>query len=534
MTTTAYTKLTSDLFRATVVRDVIEIRFPYEMTIIQAVRDIQGRQWNQPGHLGAWIVPNTPWHCAKVIEVLRPFSGFTIDPAIIRNANGKSPAPKLKLPKNLYNYQKEGVKFIYRAQGRCIVADDMGLGKTAEALTFVDQFCGKTLVIAPANVLLKWAEKEVPMWTKGKSVQVILTGKQNMEDCDITIMSYGIMVSKYEELNQTPFDCIIFDESHYVKSSKAQRTRVAKALVKAGIPHVLFLSGTPFMNRPSELYTALNMLDPRGFNNWYHFAARYCGYAYTGGMWVRPEREVATNVNELAQRLSHVMLRRTKRDVALELPDLTRVSIPITIENISEYRQAVSNFRSARRTNPDPRPMNVLTQLTELRQVVGRGKVRAAIELAESILNNDEQVVLFAHHKEVVRELTDALRQYGVGIIAGETPAKDRQNIVNAFLMQGSKLRVMIITVAGAEGIDLYSASNIIFVEREWTPAREEQAEARLHRLGQKNACTAYYIVAQNTIDEKLDRAVSEKRAVFGQIIHQDEIVTMILEGLEE
>jgi SNF2 family DNA or RNA helicase len=506
----------------------IVLSFPYDMEIIQAVRDIPGREWNPVAR--HWEVPPSTWHMHKVIETLKPYR-FEIDPKITENANAKAEQPRIKLPKNLYDYQKEGVKFIYSTTGRCIVADDMGLGKTAEALTFVDQFCGKTLVVAPANVLLKWAEKEVPTWAKGKTVQVILSGKQKIENTDITIMSYGIMVSKFEELNQTPFDCIIFDESHYVKSSKAQRTRVAKALVKAGIPHVLFLSGTPFMNRPSELYTALNMLDPRGFNNWYHFAARYCGYQYAGGMWVRPERESATNVDELAQRLSHVMLRRTKRDVAIELPDLTRVSIPITIENMSDYRRAVSNFRSARRS--DPRPANALTQLTELRQVIGLGKVPAAVELAESILQNDEPVVLFAHHKEVVARLADALKAYGVGIISGDTPAPERQALANRFLMRTPSLRVMIITVAGAEGIDLYSSSNVIFCEREWTPAREEQAEARLHRLGQKNNVTSYYIVAQETIDEKMNNLVEEKRKVFGQIIHQDEIVTEIVEWLE-
>jgi SWI/SNF-related matrix-associated actin-dependent regulator 1 of chromatin subfamily A len=92
----------------------------------------------------------------------------------------------------------------------------------------------------------------------------------------------------------------------------------------------------------------------------------------------------------------------------------------------------------------------------------------------------------------------------------------------------------MIITVAGAEGIDLFSACNIIFVEREWTPAREEQAEARLHRNGQKNAVSSYYIVAANTIDQKFDDVVSQKRAMFGQVIHTDEIVNTILEGLDE
>jgi SWI/SNF-related matrix-associated actin-dependent regulator 1 of chromatin subfamily A len=506
------------------------IQFPYDMQIIQAVRDIPGREWNSNAR--QWEVPSTPWHMSKVIETLKPFK-FYIDPIIIQNANGKAEAPKLRLPSNLYDYQKDGVKFIYKTQGRCIVADDMGLGKTAESLVFVDQFCGKTLVVAPSNVLFKWALKEVPMWAKGKTVQVILTGKQKIENMDITVLSYGIMVSKFEELNQLPFDCIIFDESHYIKSPKAQRTRVAKALVK-GVPHLLFLSGTPFMNRPSELYTSLNMIDPRGFNNFYHYAARYCGFEYIGGHWMKPERETVTHADELAARLGHVMLRRTKRDVAIDLPDLTRITLPVVIDNMADYRRAIADFRQKRRDNPTKNPANVLVQLSQLRQVVGQGKVKAAVELAESVLQNGEQIVLFAHHKDVVAALADALKSYGVGIISGDTKPKDRDILSNTFLMQDSKLRVMIITVAGAEGIDLFSAWTICFVEREWTPAREEQAEARLHRNGQKNAVSSYYIVAANTIDQKFDDVVSQKRAMFGQVIHTDEIVNTILEGLDE
>ena len=91
---------------------------------------------------------------------------------------------------------------------------------------------------------------------------------------------------------------------------------------------------------------------------------------------------------------------------------------------------------------------------------------------------------------------------------------------------------VMIITVAGAEGIDLFSASDIIFAEREWTPAREEQAESRLHRNGQKNPVNAYYIVAKGTIDEKFDKLIRQKRSVFQQVITSDEIAENLLEDL--
>ena len=102
----------------------------------------------------------------------------------------------------------------------------------------------------------------------------------------------------------------------------------------------------------------------------------------------------------------------------------------------------------------------------------------------------------------------------------------------NLFLMPDSGIRVMIITTAGSEGIDLYSASDIIFVEREWTPSREEQAEARLHRIGQRNPVTAHYLVAKGTVDERLSQVVDKKREVIEQVIRQDEVLTEILKEL--
>lgn len=522
---------------ATVHKKHIAIRFPYDMQIIQAVRQLPGRDWDKTVK-GAWTVPHSPWHCAKVIEVLKPFR-FEIDPEISKCADTKAPKPKMKFPKNLYNYQKVGVEFMYKSLGRCIVADDMGLGKTAEALTFVNIFCGRTLVIAPANVIWKWAMREVPMWAKGKTVEVVTSGKQEIPSTDIVVMSYAIMVSRFDELNRTPFDCVIFDESHALRNYKSQRTRVAKALVKAGIPHVLFLSGTPFMNRPAELFPLLNMLDPIAYSNPVHFLLRYCGAEFLPGTGLIVPPNKLTNREELIQRLSRIMLRRTKREVMSELPDKTRTSIPVVVDNMGEYREAAREFKKWYRAAGKSTTASALAKLTALRQIIGRGKVKAAVELAESILQNDEQVVLFAHHKDVVSLLAADLKQYGVGIISGDTKPKDRQLLCanflgsNESLMQNGKLRVMIITVAGAEGIDLFTASNIIFVEREWTPAREEQAEDRLHRNGQKNAVTCHYIVAQNTVDEKFDRIVREKRDVFGQVITQDQIVEILLEGID-
>jgi len=499
----------------------IAIRFSFDLRIIETIKyNLPDRAWNYKTHPGVWSVPNSPWHCAKVIEVLKPI-GFYIDPNVEKCANAKAEKPNFRkqLPKDLYLYQKDGIEFIWAARGRALVTDDMGLGKSAEALVWSTLFGGsRVLIVAPANVIWKWALKEIKMWAPDRSWQVVETSKQVIEKKDITIMSYAIMVSRYEELMGLPFDTIIFDEAHYLKSNKSQRNRVARKLIK-GVPHLLLLTGTAFKNKRIELYPLLNMIDPHTWSNVKDFGERYCGGKLQGGHWVIPP-DKETNTEELQARLAPIMLRRTKKQVAIDLPDLTRVSLPITIDNEKEYEQTLRSVKEQARAE-GYKPARVLTLLNTLRQVVGRGKVSAAVELALDILESGNKVVIHAHHRAVVSQLVTELHRSGVAVIDGNTPAHDRQILADAFVHDPS-LMIMIISSAGKEGIDLFSASHIIFVERQWTPADEEQLEARLHRNGQKNAVTSHYLVARGTVDERLDEIVRSKRNEFSNLIATD------------
>lgn len=512
--------------------ETIEVSFPFEWELVYTVKGITGAHFDRPTKL--WKIPFTPWHASKVLEVLAPL-GFYVDPAITRIADQKAPPPKTKYPAGLYPFQRVGVDFLYQAGGRAILADDMGLGKTITALAFVRVFGGRTLVVCPANVVYKWGD-EVAKWMPGKTAQIVAHGKDKMvSGIDVTIMSYAIMVQKMEELDRLPFDVVIFDECHYLKSYKAQRTRVARHLVQNGIPKVLMLSGTPFMNRPTELFSLLNMIDPAGFGNFYTYARKYCGAEYTNGMWFVPP-DVVTNADELRTRLSRVMIRRTKQDpeVQIDLPDKTRSYLPVELTNKSEYGAAVRDIRNWLKTQDRTvaNHKHVLTRLNVLRQIVGEGKIKAAIELADDVLQGGGKVVLFAHHKSVVEKLAQAMLPYGVKMITGDVPQKERHESNMMFQDPNSKIRVMIISVAGAEGIDLFVAGDIIFVEREWTPAKEEQAEDRLHRRGQKHPVTAHYIVAKDTVDEKMAKLVHDKRDLIGQVVPQDEIIETVLEEL--
>jgi SWI/SNF-related matrix-associated actin-dependent regulator 1 of chromatin subfamily A len=516
----------------TIAGNRLAIVFPFDLVLLEIVRSIPDRAWNIPSHKGVWSVPLTPFHCAEVIKTLTPW-GFNIHKEVEKCADAKAKRPKLRsqLPDALYEYQKEAVEFTEAGRGRVIIGDAPGVGKTAPALVWTNLFGGnRVLIVAPANVTYKWAEKEVPMWAEGMSVQVIEGSKTPILNHDITIMSYRTMVLRYDELITLPFDTIIFDEAHALKSNKSQQNRVARKLVK-NVPYLLFITGTAFKNKRFEMYQLLHMLDPKVWSNAIEFGTRYCGGVFQQGHWIQPPNG-ETRTEELQARLAPILLRRTKMQVANDLPELTRTSLPIHADNMKEYEQTLRSVKEQARRE-GYKPALALTLLNTLRQVVGRGKVKAAIELAEELLESGEQVVLFAHHKAVVAELTRELFKYGVGVIDGSTPPKMRQALSQGFLDGHKQLRVMIISSAGREGLDLYSASHIIFVEREWTPADEEQIEARLHRNGQKNAVTAHYLIAKGTVDERLDEIVRGKRAEFANLIESDVIRELWL-SLEE
>ena len=501
----------------------VALYFSFDLAIITYIKDnIPDRAWNVKTHPKVWSVPASPYHCTQIIEVLQPI-GFYIDPKIVQCADPNESKPNLRkqVPTNLYEYQKEGVEFIYAAKGRAIVGDAPGVGKSAQALVFANMFGGsKILIVAPQNVIWKWATKEAGLWAEGRTVQVVENGKQKIVGADITIMSYGIMVSRYEELIALPFDTMIFDEAHYLKSSKSQRNKVARKLTK-GVPHLLFLTGTAFKNKRIEMFQLLHMLDRNQWSSAIEFGKRYCGGVFGQGHWITPP-EGETNTEELQRRLSPILLRRTKRQIGDQIPELTRVAIPMNLDNDADYDKALEDARrEARREGY--KPAFALSLLNKLRQIVGRGKVKAAIEYAEDILESGEKVVLFAHHKEIVSQLKQHFWKAGIGtgVIDGSTPAKERQRLADLFLVD-SGLEIMIISSAGREGIDLYSANQLIFVERLWTPADEEQIEARLQRDGQRNPVTAHYLVAKGTVDERLDEIVRGKRAEFANLIQSD------------
>jgi SWI/SNF-related matrix-associated actin-dependent regulator 1 of chromatin subfamily A len=387
----------------------------------------------------------------------------------------------------LYPFQREAVKFIDAANGRALLGDEMGLGRTVEALTWIRKQrhnINKVLIVCPANVTYKWL-REISTWTERRDAVLVTGYKSKIGRSNTIICSYNVMTKRWKELEALGFDCVIWDEAHYLKGNRKKTKRVAAAL-RLKSPYVLFLTGTPFLNRPIELFNILTMLEP---GKWKlgSYGTRYCGGF---DHWEGPLKG-ATNRDELKSKLTSIMIRRLKREVLDELPDLSRTLLPIDIRTV-EYREAMKNID---REFP-------MRTVMDMWKIIGEEKAKVAIEWARDWLTNSEdsaKLLLYCHHLSVADTLVSGLKDFGAAAITGNTSPEMRDIRAHHFQVNSTGQRCLIINKAGGEGIDLFGiggvdASTILFVERQWTPALEEQALARLDRIGQKNAVSATYL----------------------------------------
>jgi SNF2 family DNA or RNA helicase len=424
---------------------------------------------------------------------------------------------QVETPEGLHSYQTTAVQFTQRAVGRAFVGDDPGTGKTIITLGWVYDHLSelrRILVVAPTVVLYKW-QAEVKRWL-GPNVGAHVVDKvdEPLNLATFQIMSYTMMRLRQEELLEE-WDLVIFDEAHHLKNPKALQTRAARKIAKLASYRIM-LSGKPFLNHIREMWYPLNTMNPKAFPNWFKFMSEFTqGKSYGWKGLKNPEK--------LRKVLAPHMIRRTKKEVLGELPELQRVLLPFKLQDdeLRVYELVEEQALEA---------PNALAAATLLRVSVGALKAKAAIDWAEDFLDqaDGEKLVVYCHHLAVMSQIFDALVKFGVQIIDGSMSAKERNKRAETF--QNEELpRVLIINTAANEGIDLYRASNILFAEREWVPNTEEQAEGRLHRRGQKNAVVAWYILAKDTFDEHLDDVINHKRELFASAMKSDEWETSVI-----
>jgi SWI/SNF-related matrix-associated actin-dependent regulator of chromatin subfamily A-like protein 1 len=420
-------------------------------------------------------------------------------------------------------FQRAGVAYML-TQRRAFLADEQGLGKTIEALATVEaDGAYPAVVVCPASLKLNWV-RELERWLPGRSVQT-LTGRGDGEReagtvarADITVVNYDIVAARAQALAAIGPRALVIDESHYCKNAAAKRTQ-AVARLAASVPSeglVLALTGTPVMNRPPELVAQLRII------------GRLADFG-SGAQFGRRFRGEDAHVRLHWHLRSRCFVRRLKADVLPQLPPKTRTVVPVELDNEAEYRLAETDVIAWLRSRPlDLSELDAkiaaalraerLVRLNALKLLAARGKLHAALAWIHDFCSSGERLVVFARHREVQRAVVERF-PHALHIL-GEDDHAARDEALRAFQGADSsenQLIVCSLEVAG-QGLTLTRASNVAFLELDWTPAKHDQAEDRCHRIGQEDAVNAWYLLAAGTIDETMARLLERKRAVIGAV----------------
>lgn len=441
-----------------------------------------------------------------------------------------------------YPFQSAGISSMIDMPN-ILLADEMGLGKTIQAICLVnmDKTIRRVLVICPASLKLNW-KHEIETWCTRRGMITVIH-KENerrnelydepMElpetDNPVTwyIINYERLERKYFELIDYHADTIICDEAHYLKNWKAKRTsNTAVLMSKEFVKRKILLTGTPLLNRPIELFPLLHILGQAYAMSYWPFAKRYANAHQTQYGW---DVSGASNIPELNSLLrSTVMIRRTKAEVLKDLPPKQRqiIAIPSEGYDLRDDTHALRHSGLLRKILDSKATIEYDLIVQELQSkaeelaMIDKARLKTALQklpdLIDFVKDMDGQVVIFAHHREVIQQLTEALPDSVV--ITGETPSERRQDIVDTFQRGGVKYFIGSIHACGV-GITLTASSNVVFAELDWTPSNVSQAEDRCHRIGQRDSVNVYHVVVNNSIDAYIARMLVNKQALIDKVM---------------
>lgn len=422
----------------------------------------------------------------------------------------------------LKQYQAVGV-ITLRKHKHFLLADEPAVGKTVQALRALEQR-PRALVVAPASAAITWRD-EVKRWRSDLHLTI---GEElrRPDENEVLFISRDSLPEPPRgstKLVQEPMRdvTLILDECHGFKSSRAQRTRRVRRLMwQCG--RTWGLTGTPMPGRPEDLWGLLCSLglDAQVFpGGWEEFVILCNGKR----RFIRDKRqfgalraigyEWGTISPEVGQRLSRVMLRRTRVEVLPELPPCQRIYVPVATPEILPLLDDAQAKWDALGLGPKDIPP--LEMFSSCRAALARARISAAVEWADNNAQASVPLLVFSDHIEPILAMQ---KLDGAGVFTGATPVKERTALVDAF--KAGKLRLLAMTIdTGGASLNLQEAGAILFIDRAWVPGDNKQAELRAARPGSKFAEVLVAIMmSDHPLDRRLQEILDEKQRMQDEI----------------
>jgi SNF2 family DNA or RNA helicase len=460
-----------------------------------------------------------------------------------------------------------------------LLADDMGLGKSLQALTVaaIDVKRGwaeKIIIVAPVSLKGNWAD-EIEKFTTFKYVilgQEIEAGRgghpdkikklgpverakqledfRKMSGPKILVVNYEQVHPHIKDFNSIGFDICVYDEAHYMKNYKSQRTKACLKL--SGNRHFL-LTGTPMLNHVNELWPLLNKIDPGGYPKYWGFLQRYAVF----GGYKNKQITGVKNEKELTERLQSVMLRRMKKDV-LDLPDVQIIQrkVDLTPEQRKIYDELIENLTIEMAGQEEESVIeNALTKFLRLKQICGTtkpfngkdisSKLDLVCEDTFEVLtptrdNMAPKLVVFSQFRDVIECYADRMDKMASHIdqweIHGDVKTELRQGVVKEWASHNGPGVIICNPIVAGVGLNMTAARHGFFIDKLFVPGLNQQAVDRMHRIGadvtQPVQITEY--ICRSTIENRVEQILRTKKKLFGSIVDESDFKRKLIQALME
>ncbi len=435
-----------------------------------------------------------------------------------------------------YEYQKTGIQFATFKKG-AIIADEMGLGKTLQAIGAAiakkDIFgFEKVLVVCPASLKAQW-KKEIERFTNEKAL--IVQGTPEEREQQYFDENHLFLIANYESIlrdqviiNKAEFDFLILDEAQRAKNFE---TKTASSLKKLKPKHTLIITGTPIENKLIDLFSIIAIFDQYFLGPLWEFSYQHCLFD--------PNKPNKINgyydLKKLKSKLSAILIRREKREILKELPNLQQIDVPIGFTPLqAEYHASYANAISqiVHKKFLTPFDLTRLQQLLTSMRMVCDSTYLIDDETNESpkmeelkyilleklnLQNEHRKIIIFSEWIKVHKLLGQLLRELNIGFVElnGKVPVKARGKLIEKFETD-DKCKIFLSTEAGGVGLNLQVADTVINFELPWNPAKKNQRIGRIDRLGQKNdKLTVFNFITKGTIEERIAGGLLLKQNLF-------------------